>query len=137
MLWDTTMQSILGYMSAMMWNQNNVDASASPVTTQFELIVGQQLCQLIGYSAGKDAGNLGETIPRPWAHITGCGSVANLEALWAARNLKFHPLAVKSTLMDDDLKPEILKSKVSFSSVSAILQKFSTKNTIFNVTLAC
>ena len=115
MTWETTMQSVLGYMSAMMWNQNNVDASASPVTTQFELEVGQQLCQLIGYHTGiNEVDSNDEIPPLSWAHITGCGSVANLEGLWAARNLKFHPLAVKSALIDNDLSPEKLKSNVLF-----------------------
>ncbi len=33
-----------------------------------------------------------------WGHITCGGTVANIEAMWAARNLKFHPLAVKKAL---------------------------------------
>jgi len=101
MTWETTMPSILGYIAGMMWNQNNVDASASPVTTQFELSIGKHLCQMMGFPEGKKATNVGEKeVPAPWAHLTGCGSVANLESLWAARNLKFHPLAVKSAVMD-------------------------------------
>ena len=99
------MPSILGYIAGMMWNQNNVDASASPVTTQFELSIGKHLCQMMGFPEGKKATNVGEKeVPAPWAHLTGCGSVANLESLWAARNLKFHPLAVKSAVMDPAAK---------------------------------
>jgi hypothetical protein len=34
----------------------------------------------------------------PWAHITCDGSVANIEALWAARNVKFFGLALQAAL---------------------------------------
>ena len=88
MLWETTMPAVLGYMAGMLWNQNNVDASASPVTTMYEIKVGHHLCDLMNFRND-------ETI-KPWAHLTGCGSVANLEAMWAARNLKFHPIAVQA-----------------------------------------
>jgi len=108
MTWETTMPSILGYISGMMWNQNNVDASASPVTTQFELSIGKHLCQMMGFPKGKKPTSPGEKeIPAPWAHLTGCGSVSNLESLWAARNLKFHPLAVKSAVMDPDAEDDL------------------------------
>ena len=38
---------------------------------------------------------------KPWGHITSCGSVANIEALWAARNLKFHPIALRNAVAND------------------------------------
>jgi len=92
MCWETTMASTLGYFAGMLWNQNNVDSSASPVTTMYELTVGSHLCQLMNFDTSKDV--------QPWAHLTGCGSVANIEAMWAARNLKLHPLATKAVCMD-------------------------------------
>lgn len=91
MTWDVTMPSLLGYISGLLWNQNNVDSTASPVTTQFEVEVGMHLCDLMRF-------------PRddvlPWGHLTGCGSVANVEGMWAARNLKFHPIALKAAVQD-------------------------------------
>jgi glutamate/tyrosine decarboxylase-like PLP-dependent enzyme len=86
MLWDTTLPALLGYFAAMLYNQNNVAAEASPVTTWFEKQVGTDLCHMLGY--GKDA----------WGHVTCDGSVANMEALWAARNLKYYPLALAAAL---------------------------------------
>lgn len=90
MTWECTLPSILGYFSGMLWNQNNVDSSASPVTTLYEIKVGQHLCQLMNFKSDKSIS--------PWAHLTGCGSVANIEAMWAARNLKFHPIAVQAAV---------------------------------------
>ena len=92
MTWDVTIPSMLGYFSGLMWNQNNVDSTASPVTTQFEVEVGIELCDLMRFD---------RTQPyQPWGHITGCGSIANLEAMWAARNMKFHPIALRNACMD-------------------------------------
>ena len=49
---DPTMASMLGYLSGMLWNQNNVDPTTSPVTTALEIEVGKQLCSLLGYTEG-------------------------------------------------------------------------------------
>ncbi|KAI1774360.1 pyridoxal phosphate-dependent transferase [Hypoxylon cercidicola] len=85
MLMDTTMPSIIGYTAAMMYNPNNVATEASPYTTYLEARVGMMLCKMLRY--GKKV--------TPWGHITCDGSVANLEAIWAIRNLKFYPLSLK------------------------------------------
>lgn len=79
MYWDISLPGAAGYFAAMLWNQNSVAAEASPVTTALEIEVGRQLCTMLGYGAD----------PEPWGHITCDGSVANAEALWAARNLRF------------------------------------------------
>lgn len=89
MLWDTVIPGTIGYLSAMLYNQNNVATEASPATSQMELEAGQQLCSLLGYEAQTS-----------WGHITADGSIANLEAMWAARNLKYYPLAVKEALQN-------------------------------------
>ena len=34
--------------------------------------------------------------PRAWGHITCDGSIANMEGLWMARNLKFFPPALSA-----------------------------------------
>lgn len=90
MNWDLTLPSILGYFAAMLYNQNNVAAEASPVTTLLETAVGDDLCRMLGYSVPERD----NAHPRPWGHITCGGSVANIEALWSARNLTYYPIAV-------------------------------------------
>lgn len=81
---DLTMASLIGYFATMLYNPNNVAAEASPVTTRMELEVAEQLALMIGYDPA-----------RQWGHITSGGTVANFEALWVARNVKYLPVAVR------------------------------------------
>lgn len=101
MLWDITMPGAIGYFAAMLYNQNNVAVEASSVTTKLEMEVGNDLCAMLGYPVEGDEHGV-----TPWGHITCDGSVANLEALWAARNVKLYPLALKAALLEDErMKP--------------------------------
>lgn len=95
MNWDLTMPAMAGYFAAMLYNQNNVALEASPVTSRLEKLVGDDLCKMLGF-------DISTTAPiRPWGHITCDGSVANLEAMWAARNIKYYPLSVKAVLLGE------------------------------------
>ncbi|KAK4245017.1 L-tyrosine decarboxylase [Corynascus novoguineensis] len=97
---DTSMASIIGYMSAMMYNPNNVATEASPLTTTYEKEVGDQLCRMLGYARPQAT----DKLPASWGHITCDGSVANLEAIWATRNLKFYPFSLKWAIQEGELK---------------------------------
>ncbi|KAK8120714.1 pyridoxal-dependent decarboxylase conserved domain protein [Apiospora kogelbergensis] len=88
---DMSMASLLGYFMTMLYNPNNVAIEASPVSTVAEIEVGEQLCQLFGYNILED----NRDAPTGWGHVTCGGSVANLESIWVARNLKFYPLALR------------------------------------------
>jgi glutamate/tyrosine decarboxylase-like PLP-dependent enzyme len=81
---DLTMASLIGYFATMLYNPNNVAAEASPVTTRMELEVAAQLARMIGYDPATQ-----------WGHLTSGGTVANFEALWVARNVKYLPVAVR------------------------------------------
>ncbi|MBO0861482.1 MAG: hypothetical protein J2P21_23925 [Chloracidobacterium sp.] len=83
MLGDQLLPAIAAYFAAMLHNPNNVTLEASPITTSYEMEVARGLARLMGYS--------GET----WGHITSGGTIANFEALWIARNLKFFPVAAR------------------------------------------
>jgi glutamate/tyrosine decarboxylase-like PLP-dependent enzyme len=83
MLGDQLLPAIAAYFAAMLHNPNNVTLEASPITTRYETEVARSLARLMGYS--------GET----WGHITSGGTIANFEALWIARNLKFLPIAAR------------------------------------------
>ena len=102
MNWDITMPGVIGYVAAMLYNQNNVAAEASPVTTALEIIVGNDLCRMLGFEAQTPSS--GKAII-PWGHITCDGSVANGEAMWAARNLSYLPISLAAAIrLEPDMK---------------------------------
>jgi len=102
MNWDITMPSVIGYVAAMLYNQNNVAAEASPVTTALEIIVGRDLCRMLGFEEQIQAS--GKAII-PWGHITCDGSIANGEAMWAARNLTYLPISLAAAIrLESDMK---------------------------------
>ena len=92
MLGDQLLPALVGYFAAMLHNPNNISTESSSITTVLETEVAAQLAEMIGYA--------GET----WGHIASGGSIANFEALWVARNLKFLPLAAKKVAMELELK---------------------------------
>lgn len=107
MNWDLTIPGLLGYFSAMLYNPNNVAFEGSTATTFLELLVGDDLCQMLGYRI-PTAGEVDHGALRPWGHVTCDGTVANIEAIWSARNAKFYPLALKSALRE---QPELAAAK--------------------------
>ena len=54
MLWDTTIASNVGYIAALLYNQNNVASMASGVTLQLEREVASDLCKMVGYNVDRD-----------------------------------------------------------------------------------
>ncbi len=99
MLWDQALPALVGLFAGLLYNQNNVAAEASPVTTRLEVEVGNDLCRMLGYPVPDDAGVPAGAVA-PWGHITSCGTVANIEALWAARNLAFAGVALRAAIRE-------------------------------------
>ncbi|KAJ7767800.1 pyridoxal phosphate-dependent transferase [Mycena metata] len=103
---DTTLPAILGYVVGLLYNQNNLSPEIGPLTSWLEYVVGQQLCKMVGYAYNKvySEPGLQASVEKPgdrvgWGHITGSGSVANLESMWfVARNLKFYALSLKTAM---------------------------------------
>jgi len=98
MLWDQAMPATIGLFAALLYNQNNVAAEASPVTTRLEIEAGNDLCRMLGYSVPPDGQPPAPGQVVPWGHITSGGTVANIEALWAARNLKFAAVGLRAAI---------------------------------------
>jgi glutamate/tyrosine decarboxylase-like PLP-dependent enzyme len=73
MLKDPAIPTILGYLSFMLSNPNNHAYEGGPVTTEMEMEVIGLLLKFIGFRNG-------------WGHLTSGGSLANMEALWIARD---------------------------------------------------
>ncbi|KAL4904298.1 hypothetical protein BDW74DRAFT_185623 [Aspergillus multicolor] len=97
---DLSMVSLLGYFMTMLYNPNNVAIEASPFSTAAEILVGEQLCDLLGYNNQKGVPDL----PTGWGHVTCGGTVANLESVWVARNLKFYPLSLHQAIKRGQLQ---------------------------------
>ncbi|DAA78911.1 TPA_exp: Uncharacterized protein A8136_2696 [Trichophyton benhamiae CBS 112371] len=96
---DLTTPGLLGYFMTMIYNPNNVAVEASPLTTAIELEVGKQLAEMFGYNIDEK----NKSLPLSWGHITCDGTVANLESIWVARNLKFYPLTLSWAMKEGSL----------------------------------
>ncbi|MBL8760583.1 MAG: hypothetical protein JNL50_04705 [Phycisphaerae bacterium] len=83
MLAEQTLPGIAGYFAAMLYNPNNVTSEVAPVTVKLELEAGRLISRMIGYADDS------------WAHLCSGGTTANIEALWAARAVKYLPLVVR------------------------------------------
>ena len=105
---DILMPAALAYMATILYNPNNCAFEGSPVTSNLEIECSQQLSKMMGYDTEVS-----------WGHLTAGGTTANIEALWAARNLKSIPLAVRSII------PELVTGMNDWD-----LQNFSTDEII-------
>lgn len=100
MNWDLTMPAMLGYFAAMLYNPNNVAFEGSTATTILEILVGDDICRMLGYAIPEEREVESGAI-RPWGHVTCDGTVANIEAIWSARNLKFFPISLRAALREE------------------------------------
>ena len=96
---DPSLPAFVGYFAGLLYNQNNVVAEVSPETVREERAYFKALAEMVGYPSF-----LPETLPQDartrrsaysWGHLCSGGTVANLEALWIARNIRLYPLAVR------------------------------------------
>lgn len=83
---ETLIPAILGYCFSMLWNGNNCAYEASPAASIMEEEVGMDFSRMCGF--GEEG----------WGHICSGGTVANVEGIWYARNIKSIPLALKKVL---------------------------------------
>lgn len=124
---DILTPGLLGYIAAMFYNQNNITRESATVTTAFEAEAMQGLAKMLGYDP-----------QRSWGHLCSGGTLANIEALWTARNLALFPYQLAlvrasasldlrlqiSTLLknlDVDLDPQHLRSAQSLVLYKEIL----------------
>src|ERR1019366_1770551 len=89
MVGEQTIAAQVAYFAAMLYNPNNVTEEVSPVTTRLELEVGTQLAAMIGYAPD-----------RSWGHLCSGGTIANFEALWIARGVRYLPVALALAARD-------------------------------------
>lgn len=87
MNWEIMAAPLIASFSASLYNPNNVARAGSTGTSDLELQVGDDFVNLFGYQTGK-----------AWGHICTGGTIANMEALWIARNMKVIPVVLKNML---------------------------------------
>jgi len=90
---DLLLPGLLAHLATTLYNPNNVSAETAPVTADLEIEVGQQLARMCGFNTDPGQGAYG--------HLTSGGTVANYEALWLLRAVRFWPLALADALGAD------------------------------------
>ncbi|HZV69834.1 MAG TPA: pyridoxal-dependent decarboxylase [Saprospiraceae bacterium] len=96
MLSEQSLPSVIGYFAGMLYNPNNVTDEAAPITVKLELEVGQMVSEMLGFDPLKS-----------WTHITSGGTIANLEALWAARISTITPIIIQEFCLKNEINFKI------------------------------
>lgn len=119
MLSDVSIPAMLGYFAGMLHNSNNCTTEAAPVTVEWEIEACNRILEMLGFTPPpapplKDATTAEwkeyeRNLKREfgWAHITSGGTIANIEALWVARIIKYYPLAIQDVAIKENLDIEI------------------------------
>ncbi|MEM8884311.1 MAG: pyridoxal-dependent decarboxylase, partial [Planctomycetota bacterium] len=87
---DLLLPGVVARILTTLYNPNNVAEEGAGITIEKELEVGRQLARMFGYAIDSDAE------PCAWGHLTSGGTVANYEALWNLRSVKFYGVALQA-----------------------------------------
>lgn len=144
MLSDISIPAMLGYFAGMLHNSNNCTTEAAPVTVEWEIEACNKILEMLGFTPppsppSKDAitaewkeyeKNLKKEFG--WAHITSGGTIANIEALWVARIIKYYPLAIQDVAIKEQLDIEIKLPKHTDKKPAVIdIKAIDKKNLLF------
>jgi glutamate/tyrosine decarboxylase-like PLP-dependent enzyme len=118
---EVTLPSVLGLFAGVLYNPNNVSPEGAPVTIKLEIEVGELLAQMLGFDRNEE-----HPAGAPWGHLTSGGTIANLEALWVARQAQFLPLVVADLCEQPARRTKVLEALkrrgVSTSGADACLR---------------
>ncbi len=103
---ETSLPALLGGLAGMLYNANNVTSESGSVTVEYEIEACNRLLRMIGFRTPPEpptvSGGAEMTAYRgllalgfAWCHLTSGGTVANIEALWVARAVRYFPLSVR------------------------------------------
>ncbi|HEX7336905.1 MAG TPA: pyridoxal-dependent decarboxylase [Gemmatimonadales bacterium] len=109
MVAEQTIAAQIGYFATMLYNPNNIAAEISPVTTRLELEVAGDLARMIGYDPA-----------RSWGHLTSGGTVANFEALWLARSVRYLPVAIAGAATELGLELPVRTARGAVVSITGL-----------------
>ncbi|HIS34205.1 MAG TPA: hypothetical protein IAA79_04695 [Candidatus Avirikenella pullistercoris] len=97
MVSEQTLPSVVGYFAGLLYNANNISGESSPAGFPLELEVGKIVAKMLGYEAENS-----------WTHITSGGTVANIEAMWTARTVKYIPLQIQEYCQSEKMDFRIM-----------------------------
>lgn len=144
MLSDISIPAMLGYFAGMLHNSNNCTTEAAPVTVEWEIEACNKILSMLGFTPppsppGKNATSVErkeyeKNLKREfgWAHITSGGTIANIEALWVARMIKYYPLAIRDVAIKEELDIEIkLPSHTEDTPAVVDIKKIDKRNLLY------
>jgi glutamate/tyrosine decarboxylase-like PLP-dependent enzyme len=117
---DLLLPGLIAQLVTTLYNPNHVTDEAAPVTLALELEAGLQLAAMFGMNTDL------ASEPCAWGHITSGGTLANDEALWYFRAVRYWPLAARRALAEHEFDPG------SLSTLGGRLQDCSTGE-LFNL----
>ncbi|MDB4916640.1 MAG: Pyridoxal-dependent decarboxylase [Gemmatimonadetes bacterium] len=130
---DQLIPSTLGYIAGMLFNPNNVTPEAAPVTTHLEVEACNAVITMLGYRTPPDLPPPGEDLEEyyrnaagteyAWAHLTSGGSIANIEALWIARQVRYLPLAIRQVAADRHLDLSVKTAKGELRQLETLTER--------------
>ena len=109
MIAEQTIAAQVGWFATMLYNPNNIAMDISPVTTRLEMEVAAQLAGMIGYDPGTS-----------WGHLTSGGTIANFEAFWLARGVRYLPVAAAGAATELGLSIPVTTADGSRAELSAL-----------------
>ncbi len=89
---DLLIPGLVGRIATLLYNPNNVSEDVAPATLEKELIVGEQLCKMMGYPLQGPV--------RAFGHMTSGGTVANYEGVRNLMAARLYPVAVGQAARD-------------------------------------
>lgn len=96
---DLLLPGLIAQLVTTLYNPNHVTEEAAPVTLALELEVGRQLAAMFGFSTDP------ASEPCAWGHVTSGGTIANDEALWYLRAVRYWPLAAHRAMAESGFDP--------------------------------
>ena len=94
---DLLIPGLVARILTTLYNPNNVSEEAAPVTLTHELDTGKDLAAMFGFNVDPSVE------PCAWGHLTSGGTLANYEALWNFRAVKFYGVALREGVRRSEL----------------------------------
>ena len=94
---DLLIPGLVARILTTLYNPNNVSEESAPVTLAHELETGRDLAAMFGFNVDPSVE------PCAWGHLTSGGTLANYEALWNFRAVKFYGVALREGVRQAEL----------------------------------